>query len=160
MHRKAAIRLLRRAPRQPSAPARAGRPRCYGPHVAAAAEVLWQASGASARIACTRSCRSCRSVPRPVAFSAFGSGRTGSGATTSMVVALAHVPDADRRHAGRVRHILNERLEDGDSLVEHGLLDDIVSAQRKIVSETESEHDREPDPPHAQRHRSRRRLMH
>ena len=45
MHRKAAIRLLRRTPRRPSAPARAGRPRCYGPHVAAAAEVLWQASG-------------------------------------------------------------------------------------------------------------------
>jgi hypothetical protein len=45
MHRKAAIRLLRRAPRLPTAPSRAGRPRCYGPHVAAAAEVLWQASG-------------------------------------------------------------------------------------------------------------------
>ena len=69
-----------------------------------------------------------------------------------MVVALAHVPDADRRHAGRVRHILNERLEDGDSLVELGLLADIVSAQQKIVSETESERDREPDPPHAHRH--------
>jgi hypothetical protein len=37
MHRKAAIRLRRRAPR--------GRPRQYGPEVAAAAEVLWQASG-------------------------------------------------------------------------------------------------------------------
>ena len=45
MHRKAAIRLLRRAPRPPTAPSRAGRPRSYGPDVAAAAEVLWQASG-------------------------------------------------------------------------------------------------------------------
>src|SRR4029453_19592760 len=45
MHRQAAIRLLRRAPRPPTAPSRAGRPRCYGPAVAAAAEVLWQASG-------------------------------------------------------------------------------------------------------------------
>jgi hypothetical protein len=45
IHRKAAIRLLRRAPRAPTAPSRAGRPRCYGPTVAAAAEVLWQAAG-------------------------------------------------------------------------------------------------------------------
>jgi hypothetical protein len=45
IHRKAAIRLLRRAPRAPTAPSRAGRPRQYGPAVAAAAEVLWQASG-------------------------------------------------------------------------------------------------------------------
>ena len=45
IHRKAAIRLMRRPPRQPAAPSRAGRPRCYGPAVAAAAEVLWQASG-------------------------------------------------------------------------------------------------------------------
>ena len=45
MHRKAAIRLLRREPRSPTAPSRAGRPRCYGPDVAAVAEVLWQASG-------------------------------------------------------------------------------------------------------------------
>ena len=45
MHRKAAIRLLRRAPRPPTGPSRAGRPRSYGPDVAAAAEVLWQASG-------------------------------------------------------------------------------------------------------------------
>jgi len=45
LHRKAAIRLLRRAPRAtPSAP-RAGRPRRYGLAVAAAVEVLWQASG-------------------------------------------------------------------------------------------------------------------
>jgi hypothetical protein len=45
MHRKAAIRLLRRTPRPASAPVRAGRPRRYGPAVAAAAEVLWQAGG-------------------------------------------------------------------------------------------------------------------
>jgi len=45
IHRKAAIRLLRRRPRAPSRPSRAGRPRCYGPEVAAAVEVLWQASG-------------------------------------------------------------------------------------------------------------------
>jgi hypothetical protein len=45
IHRKAAIRLLRRAPRAPTAPSRAGRPRQYGPAVAAAVEVLWQASG-------------------------------------------------------------------------------------------------------------------
>src|SRR4030095_14241123 len=41
MHRKAAIRLLRRTPRPPTGPSRAGRPRSYGPDVAAAAEVLW-----------------------------------------------------------------------------------------------------------------------
>ena len=45
LHRKAAIRLLRRAPRAPRTPSRAGRPRCYGPEVAAVATVLWQASG-------------------------------------------------------------------------------------------------------------------
>ncbi len=49
MHRKAAIRLLRRAPRPPTAPSRAGRPRCYGPDVAAAAEVLWRAGHRSGR---------------------------------------------------------------------------------------------------------------
>ena len=45
IHRKAAIRLLRRAPRAPTGPSRAGRPRVYGPEVASAAAVLWQASG-------------------------------------------------------------------------------------------------------------------
>src|SRR5437899_4378369 len=45
MHRKAAIRLLRRVPRTVPTPPRAGRPRRYGAAVAAAAEVLWQASG-------------------------------------------------------------------------------------------------------------------
>ena len=45
LHRKAAIRLLRRASRVPRSPARGGRPRVYGPEVARAAEVLWQASG-------------------------------------------------------------------------------------------------------------------
>ncbi len=45
IHRKAAIRLLRRQPRVPTGLARAGRPRRYGPAVATAAEVLWQASG-------------------------------------------------------------------------------------------------------------------
>jgi len=45
IHRKAAIRLLRRAPRAPRAPSRAGRPRLYGPAVARAAAILWQASG-------------------------------------------------------------------------------------------------------------------
>jgi hypothetical protein len=45
IHRKAAIRLLRRPPRPPRARAGAGRPRQYGPEVAAVAEVLWQASG-------------------------------------------------------------------------------------------------------------------
>lgn len=44
IHRKAAIRLLRRPPRGPAA-TRGGRPRTYGPDVAAAATVLWQASG-------------------------------------------------------------------------------------------------------------------
>lgn len=45
IHRKAAIRLLRRAPRPRATPGPGGRPREYGPEVAAAAEVLWQASG-------------------------------------------------------------------------------------------------------------------
>ena len=45
LHRKAAIRLLRRVPRTVPTPPRAGRPRRYGAPVAAAAEVLWQASG-------------------------------------------------------------------------------------------------------------------
>jgi hypothetical protein len=45
IHRKAAIRLLRRAPRPRGTPGPGGRPREYGPAVAAAAEVLWQASG-------------------------------------------------------------------------------------------------------------------
>ena len=45
MHRKAAIRLLRRAARVSPAAPRAGRPRRYGPEVAAAVEVLWYASG-------------------------------------------------------------------------------------------------------------------
>jgi len=39
MHRKAAIRLLRRVPRAAAAPGRGGRPRRYGPEVAAA-EIL------------------------------------------------------------------------------------------------------------------------
>jgi hypothetical protein len=45
IHRKAAIRLLRRAPRPRVQPGPGGRPRTYGPAVAAAVEVLWQASG-------------------------------------------------------------------------------------------------------------------
>jgi hypothetical protein len=45
IHRQAAIRLLRRAPRPRARPGPGGRPRAYGPEVAAAAEVLWQASG-------------------------------------------------------------------------------------------------------------------
>jgi hypothetical protein len=45
IHRKAAIRLLRRAPRPRPSPGPGGRPRTYGPEVAAAAAILWQASG-------------------------------------------------------------------------------------------------------------------
>jgi hypothetical protein len=45
IHRKAAIRLLRRTPRPRALPDPGGRPREYGPAVAAVAEVLWQASG-------------------------------------------------------------------------------------------------------------------
>jgi hypothetical protein len=45
MHRKAAIRPLRRRPRARPTPGPGGRPPIYGPEVAAAAEVLWQASG-------------------------------------------------------------------------------------------------------------------
>jgi hypothetical protein len=45
IHRKAAIRLLRRAPRVRLTPGPGGRPREYGPEVAAGAAVLWQASG-------------------------------------------------------------------------------------------------------------------
>jgi hypothetical protein len=45
IHRKAAIRLLRRPPRLRSRPGPGGRPREYGPEVAAAATVLWQAAG-------------------------------------------------------------------------------------------------------------------
>ena len=62
MHRKAAIRLLRRAPRPPTGRSRPGRPPCYGPEVAGAAAVLWQAAAASARIASTPSCRNCSSA--------------------------------------------------------------------------------------------------
>jgi hypothetical protein len=47
IHRKAAIRLLRRAPRPRATPGPGGRPRAYGPEVAAAAEVLWQARWSS-----------------------------------------------------------------------------------------------------------------
>ena len=45
LHRKAAIRLLRRPPCASTARSRAGRPRLYGPAVATAVEVLWQATG-------------------------------------------------------------------------------------------------------------------
>jgi hypothetical protein len=45
LHRKAAIRLLRRAPRPRPTPGPGGRPREYGSAIARAAEVLWQASG-------------------------------------------------------------------------------------------------------------------
>jgi hypothetical protein len=45
IHRKAAIRLLRRAPRPRASPGPGGRPREYGHAVAIAAAVLWQASG-------------------------------------------------------------------------------------------------------------------
>jgi Integrase core domain len=44
-HRKAAIRLLRRAPRPPTARPRAGRPRVYDAAVAGAARVVWEAAG-------------------------------------------------------------------------------------------------------------------
>lgn len=45
IHRKAAIRLLRRRARPARVGGRRGRPRQYGPAVAAAAEVLWQTAG-------------------------------------------------------------------------------------------------------------------
>src|SRR5438876_2916143 len=45
IHRKAAIRMLRRAPRPRPRPGPGGRPREYGPEVAAAATVLWEAAG-------------------------------------------------------------------------------------------------------------------
>jgi hypothetical protein len=45
IHRKAGIRLLRRAARSRATPGPGGRPREYGPAVAAAAEVLWEATG-------------------------------------------------------------------------------------------------------------------
>jgi hypothetical protein len=45
LHRKAAIRLLRRPPRTPTARSRAGRPSLYGSAVAQALAVLWQATG-------------------------------------------------------------------------------------------------------------------
>ena len=44
-HRKAVIRLLRRAPRPRRTPGPGGRPRAYGAAVAAVAETLWQATG-------------------------------------------------------------------------------------------------------------------
>ena len=45
LHRKSAIRLLRRAPRSAAMPSRAGRPPVYGAAVAAPATVLWEATG-------------------------------------------------------------------------------------------------------------------
>src|SRR5262245_9936795 len=45
IHRKAAIRLLRRLPRARSPPGPGGRPRTYGAEVAAAAAVLWTHTG-------------------------------------------------------------------------------------------------------------------
>lgn len=45
MHRKAIIRLLRRAPRAAQTVSRAGRPAYYGPAVAHAAALVWQAAG-------------------------------------------------------------------------------------------------------------------
>jgi hypothetical protein len=45
LHRKAAIRLLRRAPRPAASRPRTGRPRLYGPEIARAAQVLWEAAG-------------------------------------------------------------------------------------------------------------------
>jgi hypothetical protein len=44
-HRKAVIRLLRRAPGRPVGYPRGGRPRRYGPEVGRAAAVLWEAAG-------------------------------------------------------------------------------------------------------------------
>ena len=45
LHRKAAIRLLRRPARALTGRGRTGRPRLYGPAVAAGAQVLWEAAG-------------------------------------------------------------------------------------------------------------------
>jgi hypothetical protein len=45
LHRKAAIRLLRRPRRPPGGRPRSGRPRVYGPAVAAAAQLLSEATG-------------------------------------------------------------------------------------------------------------------
>jgi hypothetical protein len=45
LHRKAAIRLLRRSPRPPVRRPRSGRPRRYGPAVATAAQLLSEATG-------------------------------------------------------------------------------------------------------------------
>jgi Transposase IS116/IS110/IS902 family len=45
LHRKAAIRLLRRVPRPPVRRPRSGRPRRYGPAVATAAQLLSEATG-------------------------------------------------------------------------------------------------------------------
>jgi hypothetical protein len=45
IHRKAAIRLLRRPARAPTGRVRTGRPRLYGRAVAAGAQVLWEAAG-------------------------------------------------------------------------------------------------------------------
>jgi hypothetical protein len=45
LHRKAAIRLLRRPPRPPASRPRSGRPRRHGPAVATAAPLLSEATG-------------------------------------------------------------------------------------------------------------------
>src|SRR5262249_60085456 len=45
LHRKAAIRLLRRAPRARASPGPGGRPRTYGPEGARAAGGLWEGRG-------------------------------------------------------------------------------------------------------------------
>jgi hypothetical protein len=45
LHRKAAIRQLRRPPRAATPCPRPVRPRRYGPEIATAAQVLWEAAG-------------------------------------------------------------------------------------------------------------------
>jgi hypothetical protein len=66
IHRNAAIRMLRRVPRRRATPEPGGRPRQYGPEVAAAATGLWEAVGRIGALKASSSAPSAPSTSPPV----------------------------------------------------------------------------------------------